>query len=89
MSIYVQNEKNEIKFHVDRMKFICILSVKLFSFAVLKALLTQFWQLVFAVSNRQPNFLWYKYDLLRVDSFTENLIWEFSNLPSVFFVYTV
>ena len=42
---------------VDIMKFICIFSVKLCSFAILKAFLTQFWQLVFAVSNRQPNFL--------------------------------
>ena len=34
------------------MKFICIFSVRLWSFAILKPFLTQFWQFVFAASNR-------------------------------------
>ena len=77
---------------VDRMKFFCIFSVKLCSFAILKAFLTKFWQLVFAVSNRQPNFLWFlsqKNDLLWVGSVTANLIRQFSNVSMLFFIYIV
>ena len=74
---------------VDRKKIICIFSVKLCSFAILKVFLTQFWQLVFAVSNRLLNVLWYlwqKDDLLWVGSVTANLIREFSNIPMLVFI---
>ena len=42
-----------------------------------------FWQLVFIVSNSQPNLL------LLVGSVTANLIWEFSNVSMLFFIYIV
>ena len=73
-------------------KFFCISLVKLCSFTILKAFLTQFWQLVFVVSNSQPNFLWVLWqndNLLWVGFVTVNLIREFSNVPMLFFVYIV
>ena len=77
---------------VNRIKLNCLFSVKLCSFAILKAFLTQFWQLVLPVSNRQPNslwLLWQKDDQLRVGSITANLIWEFSNESMLLFVCIV
>ena len=69
---------------VDRIKLICISSNKICSFPISKAFLTQFWQLIFGVSNRLLNFLlflWHKDNLLWVGSLTANLVREFSNVP--------
>ena len=73
------------------MKCMCFFSVKLSSFAILKSFLTQFSQLVFAVWNSQPDFLWFLWqidDLLRVGYIKANLMQEFSNVPVLFFIYS-
>ena len=76
-------------FHiVDGWNLFVFFLVKLCSFAILKAFLTIG---IFCIKPpaKPPVIPWQKDDLLWIGSVTANLIWEFSNVPMLFFIYIV